>query len=146
MEQSKIRIGKQNLPFRQVLETLQLTGVPIDDKPHHMNFFISFPEPHLAEKAAEFLDRVHERAFGYNLSGATVQRTEKSEWHLIIGARMQLNPDVFELMERVAKTLAEMFDGVYDGWQDDTGFLRTEEMQQAMELMDMEQGEAWERH
>ena len=55
---------------------------------------------------------------------------------------MQLNPDVFELMEKAAMTLAEMFDGVYDGWQNDTGFSNTEEMQRAMELMQMEQGEA----
>jgi hypothetical protein len=55
---------------------------------------------------------------------------------------MQLDPDVFELMERVAKTLAEMFDGVYDGWHDDTGFLNTEEIQKAIELMEIKEGEA----
>ena len=142
MGKSEIKILKQNLSFRRVIETLQLAGVQINDKPHHIVFYIDFPEPHLAQKAADFLDRVHKRAFGSELSGATVLRTEKAEWQLILGARMQLDPNVFELMERVAKTLAEMFDGVYDGWHDDTGFLNTEEMQKAIELMGIKEGEA----
>jgi len=142
MEDSEIKIVKPNLPFKQVLATLQLAGVEIDDRPHHILFFLDFPEAHLARKAADFLDRVLQRAFGRRLSGATVVPTEKSEWQLIIGARMQLNPDIFEPLEKAAKMLAEMFDGVYDGWHDDTGFPNTVEMQEAMKLLAVKQGEA----
>ena len=127
------------LPFRQVLETLQLAGVEPDDRPHHLLFLISFPDEDLVRQAAEFLDRAHNRAFRQQRSGGgTVRRVAERTWQLIIGAHMALEPEVFEPMETVARTLAEMFGGAYEGWRDETGFADKEAVQEVLKLMAIE--------
>jgi len=131
------------LPFRQVLETLQLAGVELHDRPHHLLFFVSYPEEDLVRQAAEFLDRAHERAFGTQHSGGgTVRRIADRTWQLIIGAHMALEPEIFEPMETVARRLAEMFGGTYQGWRDETRFANKEAAQQALRLMATEGGKA----
>jgi len=131
------------LPFRQILEAMQLAGVEPDDKPHHLLFFISYPEEDLVREAAQFLDRAHERAFGrHRPGGGTVRRIAERTWQLIIGAHMALEPEVFDPMETVARTLAEMFGGTYQGWHDETGFAGGEAVQQALRLMATEGGKA----
>src|SRR5512139_3467623 len=131
------------LPLRQVLETLQLAGVELDDRPHHLLFVVSYPEEDLVRQAAEFLDRAHERAFGQQRpGGGTVRRIADRTWQLIIGAHMALEPEVFDPMETVARTLAEMFGGTYQGWRDETGFAGEEAVQQALRLMATEKGRA----
>jgi hypothetical protein len=131
------------LSFRQVLEALQLAGVETDDRPHHLLFVISYPGEDLVRQAAEFLDRAHERAFArQRLGGGTVRRIAERTWQLIIGAHMAFEPEVFEPMETVARTLAEMFGGTYEGWRDETGFANKEAVQQALRLMATEGGKA----
>jgi Regulator of ribonuclease activity B len=131
------------LSFRQILEALQLAGVEPDDKPHHLLFVISYPEEDLVRQAAQFLDRAHERAFGrQHPGGGTVRRIAERTWQLIIGAHMALEPEVFDPMETVARTLAEMFGGTYQGWRDETGFPGEEAVQQALRLMATEGGKA----
>ena len=124
------------LPFRQVLEILQLAGVEPDDRPHHLLFVISYPEEDLVRQAAEFLDRAHERAFGRQRPGrGTVRPTAERTWQLIIGAHMALEQQVFEPMETVAKRLAEMFGGTYEGWRDETGFAEEAAWRRAVDLL-----------
>ena len=131
------------LPFRQVLETLQLAGVEPDDRPHHLLFIISYPEEDLVRQAAEVLDRAHERAFGQQRpGGGTVRRIAERSWQLIIGAHMALEPEVFDPMETVARTLAKMFGGTYQGWRDETGFAGGEAVQQALRFIATEGGKA----
>lgn len=131
------------LSFRQILEALQLAGVEPDDKPHHLLFVISYPEEDLVRQAAQFLDRAHERAFGRQRpGGGTVRRIAERTWQLIIGAHMALEPEVFDPMETVARTLAEMFGGTYQGWRDESGFAGEEAVQQALRLMATEKGRA----
>ena len=131
------------LPFRQVLEALQLAGVEPDDRPHHLLFIISYPEEDLVRQAAEFLDRAHERAFGQQRpGGGTVRRIAERSWQLIIGAHMALEPEVFEPMETVAKRLAEMFGGTYEGWRDETGFAQGAVWTRAMDLLTKSPGAA----
>jgi non-ribosomal peptide synthetase component F len=94
-------------------------------------------------QAAEFLDRAHERAFGRQQpGGGTLRRIAEHTWQLIIGAHMALKPEVFEPMETVARRLAEMFGGTYEGWRDETGFANEEAVQQALRLMATEGGKA----
>ena len=131
------------LPLRQVLEALQLAGVEPDDRPHHLLFIISYPEEDLVRQAAEFLDRAHERAFGQQRpGGGTVRRIAERSWQLIIGAHMALEPEVFEPMETVAKRLAEMFGGTYEGWRDETGFAQGAVWTRAMDLLTKSPGAA----
>jgi hypothetical protein len=131
------------LPFRQVLETLQLAGVEPDDRPHHLLFVISYPEEDLVRQAAEFLDRAHNRAFGQQRSGGgTVRRVADRTWQLIIGAHMTLEPEVFEPMATVTRRLAEMFGGTYEGWRDETGFADKVRTDRAMALLAVHHGEA----
>ena len=131
------------LSLRQILEALQLAGVVPDDKPHHLLFVISYPEEDLVRQAAQFLDRAHERAFGRQRpGGGTVRRIAERTWQLIIGAHMALEPEVFDPMETVARTLAEMFGGIYQGWRDQTGFAGEEAAQLALTLMATEKGRA----
>jgi len=131
------------LPFRQVLETLQLTGIEPDNKPHHLLFVISYPEEDLVRQAAEFLDRAHERAFGRQRpGGGTVLRITERTWQLIIGAHMALEREVFEPMETVAKRLAEMFGGSYEGWRDETGLAEGGAWRRAMDLLTKTPGAA----
>jgi hypothetical protein len=113
--------------------------VELDDRPHHLLFLISFPEEDLVRQAAEFLDRAHKRAFGQQGSGgSTVRRVAERTWQLSIGARLALEPEVFEPMETVARTLAEMFGGTYEGWRDETGFADREAAQKVLGLMAIE--------
>ena len=131
------------LSIRQVLEALQLAGVEPDNRPHHILFVISYSEEDLTRQAAEFLNRAHERAFGrHRPGGGTVRRIAERTWQLIIGAQMALEPEVFEPMETVARTLAEMFGGTYEGWCDETGLANKEAVQQALRLMATEEGKA----
>jgi Regulator of ribonuclease activity B len=131
------------LSFRQVLETLQLAGVEPDDRPHHLLFVISYPEEDLVRQAAEFLDRAHERALGQQRPrGSTVRRVAERTWQLVIGAHMALEPEVFEPMHTVARNLAEMFRGTYEGWRDETGFALGAAWRRAMELLTKTPGAA----
>jgi len=132
------------LPFRQVLETLQLAGVALDDRPHHLLFVISYPEEDLVRQAAEFLDRAHDRAFGQQRSGGggTARRVAERTWQLIIGAHIALEPKVLEPMETVARRLAAMFAGTYEGWRDETGFAQRAAWTRAVELLTKTQGAA----
>ena len=131
------------VPFRQVLETLQLAGVEPDDRPHHLLFVVSYPEEDLVRQAAEFLDRAHERAFGRQRpGGGTVLRITERTWQLIIGAHMALEREVFEPMETVAKRLTEMFGGTYEGWRDETGFALGAAWRRAMDLLTKTPGAA----
>jgi len=131
------------LSFRQILETLQLARVEPDDKPHHLLFVISYPEEDLVRQAAEFLDRAHARAFGRERpGGGTVRRVTERTWQLIIGAEMALEPKVFEPMETVAKTLATMFGGAYEGWRDETAAALGAAWRRAMDLLTRTPGAA----
>jgi hypothetical protein len=131
------------LSIRQVLEALQLAGVERDDRPRHLLFVVSYSEEDLVRQAAEFLDRAHERAFGRERrGGGTVRRVAERSWQLIIGAQMALDPEVFEPMETVARTLAEMFGGAYEGWRDETGFAQGAAWMRAMELLTKTPGAA----
>jgi len=142
-EQREETLIDPTLPFRQVLETLQLAGVALDDRPHHLLFVISYPEEGLVPRAAEFLDRAHDRAFGQQRSGgATVQRVAERTWQLIIGAHMALEPKVLEPMETVARRLAAMFGGTYEGWRDESWFAQRAAWTRAMELLTKTQGAA----
>jgi len=142
-EQREETLIDPTLPFRQVLETLQLAGVALDDRPHHLLFVISYPEEGLVREAAEFLDRAHDRAFGQQRSGGgTVRRVAERTWQLIIGAHMALEPKVLEPMETVARRLAAMFGGTYEGWRDETGFAQRAAWTRAVELLTKTQGAA----
>jgi hypothetical protein len=141
--QRKETLIDPRLPFRQVLETLQLAGMEPDDRPHHLLFVVSYPEKDLVRQAAEFLERAHDRAFGQQRSGGgTARRVAERTWQLIIGAHMALEPEVFEPMETVARKLAEVFGGTYEGWRDETGFADKARAARAMALLAVNHGEA----
>jgi hypothetical protein len=142
-ERRQERLIDPTVSIRQVLEALQLAGVEPDERPHHLLFVVSYPEEGLVRQAAEFLDRAHERAFGWlRPGGGTVRRIAERAWQLVIGAHMALEPEVFEPMETVARTLAEMFGGTYEGWRDETGFADNRAVQQALRLVATEGGKA----
>jgi hypothetical protein len=131
------------LSLRRVLEALQLAGVERDDRPHHLLFVVSYPGEDSVRRAAEFLDRAHGRAFGRQRPGAgTVRRVAERSWQLIIGAHMALDLEVFDPMETLARKLAEMFGGNYEGWRDETGFAHGALWMRAMELLTKTPGAA----
>jgi hypothetical protein len=143
LERHQATLVDPTLSFRQVLEALQLAGVERDDRPHHLLFVVSYPEEDSVRQAAEFLDRAHERAFGGERpGGGTVRRVAERAWQLIIGAHMALEPEVFDPMETVARTLAEMFGGAYEGWRDETGFAHGAAWTRAVELLTKTPGAA----
>ena len=138
----ELQKAKPHPPFPQVLETFQLAGLDLDDTPHHLSFFISFPEEDLLREAAAFFDRVHARVFGCDQPGGTARRVEERSWQFVLGVRMRLKAKIFQPMEKVAETLAQMFGGVYEGWRLDTEVPNGKPLERAMALLSMDQGEA----
>jgi hypothetical protein len=133
---------KPHLSFPQVLETFRLVGLDLGDTPHHLSFFISFPEEDLLKEAAAFFDRVHARVFGSQQPGGTAQRVDEHTWQFVLGVRMRLEAEIFQPMEQVAETLAQMFGGLYEGWRIDTNVPDREPLERAMTLLSLDEGEA----
>jgi hypothetical protein len=133
---------KPHLSFPQVIETFRLVGLDLGDTPHHLSFFISFPEEHLLREAAAFFDRVHARIFGSRQTEGTTQPVEERTWQFVLGVRMRLEAEIFLPMEKVAETLAQMFGGLYEGWRIDTDFPDREPLERVMTLLSMDEGEA----
>jgi hypothetical protein len=133
---------KPHLSFPQVLETFQLVGLDLGDTPHHLSFFISFPEEDLLREAAAFFDRVHAKVFGSQQPGGTAQRVDERTWQFVLGVKMRLKAEIFEPMEKVAETLAQMFGGLYEGWRLDIEVPNRKPLEQAMALLSMNQGKA----